>query len=173
MKPFSVLLSNETLIIFERKKKNLCSLSLVCSQHVITYSLLFLNQPVWGARGLLGSSSLSVFFSVEFEVLPTPLGSSLSLTSRLFLSRREEKDTSLDPCQCMSMVLGALLLRMPLLLTRATGMGTYIPAVSQMSQWYHLLDSVFCRTHLFGFLLMFCLLFLFSTFYDEVSTCEL
>lgn len=84
-------------------------------------------------------------------MLPTPLGSSLSLTSRLFLSRREEEDASIDPCQCLSMVLGALLLRVPLLLTRPAGMGTYIPAVSWMSQWYHFLDSVFRRTHLFGF----------------------
>lgn len=125
MKPFSVLLSNEILMIFEGKK-NLCSSSLVCSQYVITCSLLLLNQSVWGAQGLLGSSCLSVFFSVEFEVLPTPLGSSLSLTSRLFLSRREEEDASLDLCQCMSMVLGALLLRMPLLLTGPAGMGNFL-----------------------------------------------
>lgn len=105
MEPLSVLLSNEILMSFETTTtKNLCSLSLVCSQHVITCSLLLLNQPVWGAQGLLGF----LFFSVEFEVLPTPSGSSLSLTSRMFLSRREEEDASLDPCRCMSMVLGAL-----------------------------------------------------------------
>lgn len=59
-------------------------------------------------------------------MLPTPLGSSLSLTSRLFLSRREEEDAFLDLCQCMSMVLGALLLRMPLLLTGPAGMGNFL-----------------------------------------------
>lgn len=53
-----------------------------------------------------------------------------------------------------------------------SSLGPLVWAISWMSQWYHLLDSVFRRTHLFGFLLMFCLC-LFSTFYDEVTTCEL
>lgn len=52
--------------------------------------------------------------------------------------------TLVDACQWFS-VLCALLLRMPLLLTQPAGLATYIPAVSWMSQWYHLLDSVFCR----------------------------
>lgn len=72
--------------------------------------------------------------------------------------------TLVNACPWFS-VLCALLLRMPLLLTQPAGLATYVPAVSWMSQWYHLLDSVFCRTHLFGFVVVvvlsvcFCSLF--------------
>lgn len=168
MKPFSVLLTNEILMIFERKK-NLCSLSPVCSQHITTCSLLLLNQPVWGAQGLLGSSCLSVFFSVEFEVLPTPSGSSLSLTGCFSLGERKKMllFTFVNACPWFSVLCFSGCPWSSLSpLVWAHIFQQFLGCLSGTTSWTQ------CFVELTWFFCFVCL-FLFSTFYDEVTTCEL